>query len=208
MPHGFHVIISTYGLWLPNDPRGSWSTWIRRWELLRFGPATKVHTRRSVADAPHGGALRAAAKQALRYPEVSLSGRQALSAAMGFRQAVDESNYAIHACSVLPQHAHLVFGPHDRNIRRIVGHLKARATQQLKLDDLHPLAGFRQKDGTTPSPWGRNSWCVFIFSESHMRAAIEYVKNNPLKEGKRRQRWSFVKEYSTGDTARRSKLRR
>lgn len=30
---GFHVIFSAYGFWLPNDPRGSWSDWVRKWEL-------------------------------------------------------------------------------------------------------------------------------------------------------------------------------
>jgi REP element-mobilizing transposase RayT len=208
MLQGFHVIFSTYGFWLPNDPRGSWSTWIRRWQLLRFGSATKVRTRRSVANAQHDVTLRANAKKALTYPEVFLTGRQALSAAIGFRKAACESNYAIHACSVLPQHVHVVLGPNMRDIRRIVGHLKGRATQELEHDGLHPLADYHRKDGTLPSPWGQKSWVVYIFSEEHMRAAIRYVEDNPLKEGKRRQTWSFVKEYTVSGAGRRSKLRR
>ena len=129
------------------------------------------------------------------YPEVHLSGKQALSVANGIRQAIEESAYTIHACSILPQHVHLVFGAHKRDIRRIVGHLKGRATQQLQLDGLHPLADFHQSDGTIPSPWARNSWAVFVFSEEHLRAAIQYVNDNPLKEGKPRQNWSFVRPY-------------
>ena len=35
-----HVIITAYGFWLPNDPRGSWSDFVGAWELLRFGRAT------------------------------------------------------------------------------------------------------------------------------------------------------------------------
>jgi REP element-mobilizing transposase RayT len=210
MLHGFHVILSTYGFWLPNDPRGSWSDFVRCWELLRFGPATKVNTRRSVAAAPHDHAARQAAKAVLVYPEVHFSGRQALSVGNGFRRAVEESGYIIHACSILPQHVHLVFGPHKRSIRRIAGHLKGRATQQLQMDGVRPLQGFREKDGMTPSPWARNSWAVFIFSEEHIRAAITYVEDNPLKEGKSRQNWSFVRPYVLlkGMSASRSKLRR
>jgi hypothetical protein len=34
MLHGFHVIFSADGFWLPNDPRGSWSEFVRRWERL------------------------------------------------------------------------------------------------------------------------------------------------------------------------------
>ena len=48
---GFHVILSAYGFWLPNDPRGSWSDFVWAWDLFRYGPATKVETRSSVAHA-------------------------------------------------------------------------------------------------------------------------------------------------------------
>jgi REP element-mobilizing transposase RayT len=197
MLHGFHVIFSTYGFWLPNDPRGSWSDFVRQWELARFGSATKVNTHRSVAAVKHDVDKRLAAKRSLTYPEVSLSGVQALSVANGFRVAVEESKYQVYACSILPQHVHLVFGPHERSIRRIVGHLKARSTQRLETDGRHLLANFRQKDSTVPSPWARKCWAVYLYSERHLVQAIKYVSNNPLKEGKPRQRWSFVRSYST-----------
>ncbi|HUT10853.1 MAG TPA: hypothetical protein VMY42_10175 [Thermoguttaceae bacterium] len=45
----YHVIFGAYGFWLPNDPRGSWSDFVGSWELARFGKATKVSTRRSLA---------------------------------------------------------------------------------------------------------------------------------------------------------------
>src|SRR6185369_16591451 len=110
MLYGFHVIFSTYGFWLPNDPRGSWSDFVRKWELLQFGKSTKVSTRSSVAAAPHDISLRYAAKKTLTYPEVHLSGAQALSVGTGFRIAVEEGNYKAYACSILPQHVHLVLG--------------------------------------------------------------------------------------------------
>ncbi|MEX0703139.1 MAG: hypothetical protein WD069_13675 [Planctomycetales bacterium] len=49
MFHAYHVIFGAYGFWLPNDPRGSWSDFVGSWELLQFGRATKVTTRRSLA---------------------------------------------------------------------------------------------------------------------------------------------------------------
>lgn len=189
---GFHVIVSTYGFWLPNDPRGSWSDWIRNWELLRFGGATKVDTRRSIAGVPHDASMRTMAKRTLAYPEVYFSGEQAQAVGFGFRDVVAETDYQIFACSIMSQHVHLVIGPNSRSIARIVGHLKGRATQKLNDLNLHPLARYRQADRTVPSPWGPNSWKVFIFTEQHLRDAIQYVEDNPLKEGKRRQNWSFV----------------
>ena len=198
MLHGFHVIFSTYGFWLPNDPRGSWSTVVRRWEIARFGPATKVDTRSSVATADHDHELRRAAKLALQYPEVKLTGRQAHAVGAGFGAAVDEAGYVVYACTILPQHVHLVLGPHTRDIRRIVGHFKARATQRLSHEQLHPLAEFTQADGTVPSPWAQGGWNVFLFSEEHLLKAIDYVERNPTKEEKPRQRWSFVTPYQGG----------
>jgi REP element-mobilizing transposase RayT len=192
MLRGFHVILSTYGFWLPNDPRGSWSDWIRNWELLRFGGATKVDTRQSVAGVQHDKALRLMAKKSLAFPEVFFTGKQAQAIGLGFRDVVEETGYQIYACSIMPQHVHLVIGPSARSIARIVGHLKGRATQKLNELNLHPLAKYTQADGTVPSPWGRNCWKVFIYTEQHLREAIQYVQDNPLKEGKRRQSWSFV----------------
>lgn len=50
----YHLILTAYGFWLPNDPRGSWSDVVRVFELRPFGPATKVNTTRSLAGAVHG----------------------------------------------------------------------------------------------------------------------------------------------------------
>ncbi len=79
-----HVIFSTYGFWLPNDPRGSWSDFVGNWELTRFGKATTVTTHRSLARAPHNRADRIAAKQLLNFPPVRFDGMQALAVANGF----------------------------------------------------------------------------------------------------------------------------
>ena len=119
MIHAYHIIITTYGFWLPNDPRGSWSDWVRQWELVAYGKATKVSTRRSVAARPHDYQHRLEAKKALRYPPVSINGRQALAVAVGFKRAIAESGYVVHACSILPQHAHLVIAHCGRRAEQI-----------------------------------------------------------------------------------------
>jgi hypothetical protein len=188
MLHGFHVILAAYGFWLPNDPRGSWSDFVGRWELLRFGKATKVTTTRSLAREPHDRALRLAAKQALMFPPVRFTGKQTLAVATGFGRAALEGHYSLLACAVLPEHAQLVIGRHERNIRRIAGHLRARATQQLHSDGLW---------SNSPQPvWGQRPWAVYLNSIEDMRRAIGYVERNPEKEGKRRQKWSFVTGYA------------
>lgn len=188
-----HCIFSMYGFWLPNDPRGSGSDYIAVWELFRYGAATKVVTRHSVAHVAHVAhdrRLRLAAKQALKYPPVEITGQQALAIAAGFAQACADADYRVHACAILPEHVHLVIGAHARNIRTIVGHFKSRATRVLKEQ------GLWHGDGRPM--WGAHGWNVRLEDLAAVERAIEYVGHNPEKEGKRRQRWSLVRGFDLG----------
>ena len=185
-----HVIFGTYGFWLPNDPRGSWSDFVGNWELARFGKATTVTTRRSLARVSHDRELRLAAKQALRYPAVKLTGPQALEVARGFIRAIEDADYTIHACAILPEHIHLVLGRHARKPRHVVGHLKARATRQLKESGLWP--------STEQPVWGLKAWVVYLDSLADVWRAIRYVERNPGKERKPAQVWSFVRPFRVG----------
>ncbi len=192
---GYHVVITAYGFWLPNDPRGSWSEFVRSWELLRFGKATKVDTHRSVASVPHDQNARRAAKRSLKYPPVHFSGVQARAIGSGFTKFVARSGINIWACVILPEHAHLVIARHDYPVERAVTLLKGQSTRQLIQEDVHPLAAHPTSTGRLPKTWGRGHWKVFLDSDSDIRRAIRYVRDNPAKEGKRAQRWSFVTPF-------------
>ena len=192
----YHAIFTAYGFWLPNDPRGSWSKFVASWELLLAGgKATKTNERQSLAHVEHDRENRLRAKAALKHPPVEFSGQQAYSVAMGFSQAIVDGGYATCACSILPEHVHMVIKRHDRDIERIVGHLKSAATRRLDADGLHPFSGTLKADGTRQSPWADRCWKVFLNSEEDIARATEYVVQNPIKEGKRRQGWSFVKPF-------------
>jgi len=195
MIRGYHAVFTPYGFWLPNEPRGSGSDFIRSWELLRFGKATKVDTRRSVAGASHNLRQREAAKAALKYPPVLFTGEQALSIAWGFDDAIKRSGYVLHACSIMPDHVHIVVAPHRHRVETIVGQLKGAATKRLTRDGLHPFAHCRTKTGELPTPWVRKGWRVYLNEVADVRRAICYVQANPIREGKRRQSWPFVVAY-------------
>ncbi|MFH1919003.1 MAG: hypothetical protein ABIP48_03825 [Planctomycetota bacterium] len=187
MVWGYRVVFGMYGFWLPNDPRGSWSDFVGSWELVRFGKATKTNTRRSLAHVEHDRQLRERAKKALKYRPVHLSDPEVAAVARGFDQARQEGGYAVHACSILPEHVHLVIGRHERRIGRIVGHFKARATQRLSAEAFWP------KDGRPV--WAERAWKVFLNSPQDVARAIAYVMENPDKERKPKQRWSFVAPF-------------
>src|SRR5688500_17840283 len=101
------------------------------WELFLHGKATKTKDRRSLAHEPHDYQKRIAAKRSLRFKPVEFTGEQALSIAHGFADAIQESGYVLYACSILPKHVHAVVArcDNDRLVERVIGHLKARATQ-------------------------------------------------------------------------------
>src|SRR5258708_4423879 len=113
---GYHVILGAYGFWLPNDPRGSWSNYVSAERLRQFGAATKVATRRSVAGRSHDLTLRLAAKGALKYPAVTFTGLQARAVVDGFAALVEKLRLRVHACSIMPDHVHLVLGRRNRDV--------------------------------------------------------------------------------------------
>ncbi len=196
MVRAYHVIFSAYGFWLPNDPRGSWSDFVRAWELLKFGRATKVHDRRSHAHDEHDRAVREAAKRALKYPPVVFNGVQARAVGRGFAKAIVKSGYIVHACSILPEHVHAVIARHSQLVERIIAHLKGAATMQLIEEGIHPLRDFATKRGTIPTPWAqRKGWVVYLNNRAAIEKAIAYVEEKPVKEGKARQSWPLVRLF-------------
>ena len=199
MVRGYHVIFSTYGFWLPNDPRGSRSDTVRAPTIRRYGPATKEETRRSLAHGAHDPAVRRIAKRSLKYAPVVFDGRQARAVGRGFARATEIGGYAIHACSILLEHVHLVIARHTLPIERIIGHLKKEATIRLLTEGIHPLEAFRARDRPPPSPWSqKKGWVVYLNTNAEIRQRIEYVEENPLKEGKKRQEWRFVTPFGGG----------
>jgi REP element-mobilizing transposase RayT len=200
MIHAYHVIWGAYGFWLPNDPRGSWSDFVASWELARFGKSTKS-IERSDVDVKEWDTWRSAAITALKYPPVQFTGVQARAAATGFGNAVCKSRYTIWACSILPEHVHLVIARHTYEVEQICNLLKGEATKQLKAESLHPQAAYADEDGKLPSTWAEKEWKVYLDSEAAIETAIQYVEDNPEKENKPRQKWSFVTPFAGLDKA-------
>lgn len=192
---GYHVIFSTYGFWLPNDPRGSWSDFVGSWELFRYGPATRTTETRSLAYREHDREQRLAAKQALKYPPVNFTGVQARAVARGFAGYFERTGVPVWACAILPDHVHLVVGRPAMPVERLVIQLKGDATRELEREGIHPLAAWKVEGERIPKCWVRGQWKVFLDAEDVPRA-IRYVENNPLKERKKKQEWSFVSAYA------------
>jgi REP element-mobilizing transposase RayT len=195
----YHLILAAYGFWLPNDPRGSWSDFVRSFELYRTaGPATKVNTKASRAQHPHDHAVRLAAKAELKHEPVLFTGKQAREVALGFEDYIVKNERQVLACAIMPDHAHLVIARCDKPIETIAEQLKARATMFLKRADLHPFGppdASHAEAGRLPTPWARKSWSVFLRDAEAILRAIQYVQQNPIKAGYKPQPYNWVKPY-------------
>ena len=152
---GYHLVLSAYGFWLPNDPRRSYSKFVGSEEIFRFGKATTVDIRASVAANPHDTALRRRAKRALERPPVRFSGFPARAIGRGFASAVDQYALPIWACAIMPDHVHLIIGRNKLSIEESADRLKREATQRLLAESLHPFSDDRDSNGRVPSVWAR-----------------------------------------------------
>jgi hypothetical protein len=188
----YHLIITAYGFWLPNDPRGSWSEFVGSWELYKFGPATTVTGKRSYAHDPHDIDARRAAKKSLKHPPVRFDAPQREVVVDGFAEAVGSAGYELFAGCVGYDHAHFVLSRHERTVEQVARHLKSKATMHLTRAGIHPLQRYALPNGTAPTPWAEGCWSVFINDEEQLRTAIAYVERHPGKEGLPSQRWGFL----------------
>ncbi len=197
MIHGYHLILPAYGFWLPNDPRGSWSDMVRKWELVRFGPATKNIERRTLDSLSESElASREAARKALTYPPVAFSDEQIAAIAEGFARRASKSNYTVWACAILPEHTHLVLARHIFIVEKLANQLKGAATRTLLENNIHPLAHLSRTEKRLPRMWAENQWKVYLDSEQAIENAIHYVEDNPMKEGLPKQDWPFVQPFA------------
>jgi len=72
--------------------------------------------------------------------------------------------------------------------------LKVAATKQLEEEGIHPQANWKVPGKRVPKAFAQGEWKVFLDPDD-VPGAINYVAENPIKEGKPRQRWSFVTPY-------------
>jgi REP element-mobilizing transposase RayT len=175
---------------------------VRRWEIARFGKPFKTLERKDLNELTEEEIHdRNAAKAALIYPPVSISGEQALTIALGFRDQVQKSNYTIWACAIMPEHTHLVLARHSYHVERMANLLKGAATTRMIRECNHPLRMHALPGERPPRMWSAHEWKVFLDNEDAILEAIAYVEQNPEKEGKNRQHWSFIVPFAGIETA-------
>lgn len=182
---GQHLIFHAYGLWLPNDPRGSGSDEIRKQEIEALGP---VHTGRKVVQPPRAELKRFYRQAASRLEFAPIwfdsAKRQAIGEA--FSEVTRERQYTVWACAVLANHAHICIRRHKDSAERMWRLLAQASRNRVRLSadvaDAHPV-------------WSNRIYKVYLFTPEDVLTRIRYIEQNPAKEGSQPQQWDFVSGY-------------
>ncbi len=180
-----HLILSGYGHWLTNDPRGSGSEVVREEKLSDLGP---VHHGRKRIQPP-----RRELKQFYREANPLLdfepmwfddAKRQAIAGA--FAQVVNNRKYTVWACAVLSNHAHLCIRRH-RDDALTMWNVFAESSRDV-------LRGFEDVPDDHPV-WSTRPHKVFLDSSEDVRRVVSYIQRNPTRDKLPPQAWSFVQPY-------------
>ena len=172
----YHAIFTTYGTWLPNDPRGSYSKEIYNEQLqllgtIKYGRQHPTPTQQELLK------FWTEAVSRLNRPQFFLNDNSRSIVADAFDKVVKRLNLKIPACAIMNNHVHIVILRSKYRIEYLVNQLKGAATRNLKLKH---------------TPWTRGCWKVFINDTEALIAAVKYVQANPACAGLPSQHWNFI----------------
>ena len=178
----YHAIFTTYGTWLPNDPRGSYSKTVYKAELAALGevkygrqypqPSRQTVRRFYAAAIPH-----------LSRPPYHIDDTTRPIVAHGFADVIERLHLSVPACAIMNDHVHMVVLRSKYRIEYLINQWKGGATAKL---------------GLKQTPWTSKGWKVFLDDEEALLAAIEYVEANPPTAGMPPQHWDFVTPLAAG----------
>ena len=159
----FHCTGSTYGTWLPGDPRG--------WRSVHH----KVHVEGDYRSPPPQGAHRAIhlRSQSLRkHPALVLAPQYRQVACDAWAQALSHHQVAVAAIAVGGMHWHLLGQFLDCEPRQIVGRAKTWSQRQL-------INAGLKREGPV---WAKKCQYLPISDERHFENAAAYISNH-VKDG-------------------------
>ncbi len=175
----YHAIWTTYGTWLPNDPRGSYSVKVYRDELQALG---EIRYGRQDPQPPKALLRRfwTAASPRLSRPPFFLDDRTRPVVAAAMEEVTQRLGLTVRACAVMNDHVHVLVERGRHRIEYLMNQWKGAATRRLQ---------------SAATPWTYKGWKVFINDEPTARAAAKYIEMNPTVAGMPPQHWSFVVPY-------------
>lgn len=180
-----HLILTAYGWWLTNDPRGSMSQDIRVERIddlgeAHYGRKSQQPLSREIRDFYFD------AEHRLRHPLLLFDDGDIAVIADGIGETVRTQHYTCYAAAVMPDHVHLAIRVHRDKAEEMLAAFQ---------DVTRSLLRERQRRTPAHPVWGGPGWKVFINTERHLRTTIRYIEENPIKARRPAQKWDFVTPY-------------
>ena len=156
---------TTYGTWLPGDPRGC---------VTRVHDGEGPRIEHDLPGTPHDAdlpGLRNSASQALRGPPIWLNQDQARVLLGQFQETAAYRRWCLIAVAVMGNHVHLIVGvPGDPDPSDILGDFKSYGSRALNRRWPKPVSGTWWTEGGSKRK---------LPDERALFAAIRYVQNQP-----------------------------
>ena len=181
-----HLLLTGYGHWLPNDPRGSGSSEIRSAPLRELGDLHRGRKRVQPARAELRTFYRDAEPK-LMHPTVWFDAamRDAMAQAVG--RVISANGYTCWALAILRNHLHAVIRTHrdkaDVMLGKIADGTRERLHELRAVPEGHPV-------------WSERPYKVFLKTRGDVVGRIDYVRKNPMKEGLPSQNWGCVVPFN------------
>lgn len=164
----YHIILTGYGHWIPNDPRGSMSRAVYSPEIAKLA---ETHFGRKPVQ-PTLTQLREfyrKAEQILYYPVLWWNNVQRAALADAFGQCVGSLGLTCYACAVLRNHAHLLIRRH-----RLKAEEMSRSLKQVGRETL-----MGRGDAPENHPvFSADSCHVYKSSVESTESCIAYIADN------------------------------
>ncbi|MGC4005643.1 MAG: hypothetical protein QM811_21995 [Pirellulales bacterium] len=173
---GYHWVKSGYGLWLPGDERGHWSS---KWdEELGFIEPHKLHS---------GDPIRArmAAERLIQEP-VELTAEMRRSIEDTLDRCMCVSDWRIVAAAIETTHIHVLMTRTVRDIERTLTWLAQETTKSIHLETAH-----------RGHVWCKGRWNQYVFEHDHWDKTIDYIERHNERRGLGRRPYRFLRDASS-----------
>jgi REP element-mobilizing transposase RayT len=163
-----HLIWTTYMTWPPGDPRGHWSPLFNFYGHLIDG-GHKLNLPDPITCAVAAGVAKEPRKV------LTIAEQQIVTDTIGeVLRTQMEPGAQIHAGAIEDNHVHLLLGPVNEPIDRVVGRLKGRTSSAVLAEGSEPG---RQRT------WTAGYWKVFLFDLVAVPLVIDYIEQHNVRRG-------------------------
>ncbi len=184
-----HLVLTLYGHWAVNDPRGSGSSSFLDLKFEALGP---IHFgRRPRHEQPTRDELKvfhAEHEQLLNFPVFWIDPLKRDVIADAIRAVLRAQGYTCYACAICGNHVHLIIRTHKHDALMMWNHFADTVRERLRLRFPQEIAAKHPAISARP-------YKVFLYTTDDVWGRVDYVEQNPLKEKLSMQRWDFVTPY-------------